>query len=254
MSSTESDARPPGCRPTGRVSSAAHRLHATVREWGSTILGILYESWGDRARRFDRAHRVVWNFDTSWERKRYAQVLALAEAHSPPERWRNVLEVGCAKGVFTEQLARRCHNLTAIDISPLACAVARQRCSRFANVRVQQFDIVETAVAQPYDLVFALDLLEAIHGRRRLQSVIQRLEDAVAPGGLLVLSGSRLPPNMRRFGLGEWLLEGSDSQLRACATRPGLQLLACASFPERSGDAPDDYPEHLIAVLRKQGQ
>lgn len=229
-------------------------LPAAMREWGDTILGILYESWGDRGHRFDRAHQRVWNFDTDCERGRYIKALALAQQHLPAERWRNVLEVGCAKGVFTEQLAPVCRRLSACDISPVACAAAGERCSRFSNVRVEQFDIVEASLPEHYDVVFALDLLEAIHGKRRLEIVMERLENAVVPGGLLVLSSSRLPRSVRSSRFGKWLLEGADSHMQALARRSGLQLLECTNYPDSGELTPPGYPEHLIAVFKKASE
>lgn len=237
-------------RPFAR-RAIARLLRSAAGQWGETILGMLYESWGERARRFDRAHRYVWNFDTGWERARYATALLMAEQHLPAAPWGNVLEVGCAKGVFTEMLAPRCQSLIAIDISGIACAAAAERCSRFSHVRVEQFDIVPRALPEQYDVVFALDLLEAIHGKRRLRSLIERLEGSLAPGGLLVVSSSRLPPAVRRSPMGEWLLEGADSHLAAFARRPGLRLVAWRQFPENPDDAPAGYPEHLIAVFKQ---
>lgn len=65
-----------------------------------------------------------WQFATSpYETEKYRASMA-ALGHG---RYRLGLEVGCANGVLTSQLAPRCDALISIDVSGTALAHARQQ-------------------------------------------------------------------------------------------------------------------------------
>lgn len=66
-----------------------------------------------------------WQLDSNpFERERHTQMLrpSLSQASIT-----NALEVGCAAGAFTEQLAPYYQRLTVIDVVPQAIARTRQR-------------------------------------------------------------------------------------------------------------------------------
>jgi SAM-dependent methyltransferase len=214
------------------------------------VLGIVYEGWGDRKRRFDRAHARVWNYELPIERERYAHVIEAVTRQLGNTGWGNTLEIGCAQGVFTEQLALKSQPLTACDISPLACERTAERFVGNIKVFVQQHDITQDEIRGQYDLVFALDLLEAIHGRRRIEKVIDKLAAAVRPGGLLTISSSRLPEHMRKSRWARWLIEGGDNHLAFIEARSDLRLIYQEQYPEAGQETPD-YPQHTIAVFQK---
>lgn len=79
--------------------------------YADVAIGIVYESWGDRRQRFDRAHQRVWDYRAPIERKRYVRVLHVAQQHSAQDNWSNVLEVGCARGVHDGA----CSTLSSVD-------------------------------------------------------------------------------------------------------------------------------------------
>lgn len=220
-----------------------------LREYLDVLVGMAYESWGQRASRFDRAHRRVWDFNTAGNLERFSTVIATAARHLPVEKWKSVLEVGCAKGVFTEMLAGHCHLLTACDVSQVACDAAAQRCAAWPNVRIQRVDLVREQLLGQYNVVFALDLLEALHGRSRIATAIDKMAAALAPGGLLVYSGSRLPAPMRQDVWTRWLPEGADLHVRILEEHKDLQLMNIAEF---NGTAESAIPPHLLAVLARK--
>jgi len=221
-----------------------------VSEYADIALGIVYEGWGDRRRRFDRAHKRVWDYEVRVERERYARVLRAVGQYAGPGGWGEVLEVGCAQGVFTADLAPHCQSLLACDISPLACARAAERCRPYAQARVEQCDVAHGNLPGQFDLVFALDLLEALHGRERVMDVADKLVNAVRPGGLLVFSGSRLPERMRGSWWARSLIEGGDMHLACLLDRAGVRLIHQGLYPEDRREIPG-YPHHLIAVIRR---
>lgn len=219
-------------------------------EYADVMLGIVYEGWGDRRRRFDRAHQRVWDYEVPVERERYARILSVAQQHSTEDGWGDVLEAGCAQGVFTMQLAAHCQSLIACDISPLACERTAERCKPYAHVWVKQNDITQERLSGRFDMVFALDLLESLHGHQRIIDVADKLLDAVCPGGLLIFSGSRLPEQMRDSWWARRLIEGADNHLALLLSRVDVRLAHQESYPEVGREIPG-YPQHLIAIIQK---
>ncbi len=73
---------------------------------------------------FYARHDDPWGFDTRWyeERKR-----ALVMAALPRPRFRDVLELGCATGALTVELATRADRVLGVDASDEALARARER-------------------------------------------------------------------------------------------------------------------------------
>ncbi|HEX9002947.1 MAG TPA: SAM-dependent methyltransferase [Blastocatellia bacterium] len=232
-----------------RWPSQAHWL-VKASEYTDVMLGIVYEGWGDRRRRFDRAHQRVWDYEVPVERERYTRILSVTQQHLAEGGWGNVLEVGCAQGVFTTRLAPLCQSLTVCDISPLACERTAERCKPYAHVRVKQNDITRERLSGQFDLVFALDLLEAIHGCQRVVGVADKLIDAVRPGGLLIFSGSRLPEQMRETWWARRLIEGGDNHLACLLGRVDVRLVHRELYPETGCEVPG-YPHHLIAIIQK---
>jgi 2-polyprenyl-3-methyl-5-hydroxy-6-metoxy-1,4-benzoquinol methylase len=221
-----------------------------VSEYADVFLGIVYEGWGDRKRRFDRAHRKVWNYESPIERERYARVIEAVTRLSGNREWENVLEIGCAQGVFTNELASRSRSLTSSDISPLACERTAKRSANNVNVRIKQHDITLDEIPGHYDLVFALDLLEALHGRHRIEMVVHKLAGAVSPGGLLIVSSSRLPENMRDSWWARRLIEGGDNHFALIKAQTDLRSVYEELYPQ-AGQELHDYPQHLIAIFQK---
>lgn len=232
-------------RLLSRVSSLVK-----VSEYADVLLGIVYEGWGDRRRRFDRAHQRVWDYEVPVERERYVRILQAARRHSQQSSWGEALEVGCAQGIFTMELAPHCQSLTACDISPLACERATERCEPYAHVRIKQIDITQEKLSGQFDLVFALDLLEALHGCQRIVDAANELINAVRPNGLLIFSGSRLPEQMRDSWWARRLIEGADNHLACLLGRIDTRLVYQELYPEAGLEIPG-YSQHLIAIIQK---
>lgn len=89
-----------------------------------------------------------WGFTARWyeERKR-----ALTLASLPRRRYPRALEIGCSIGVLTSELAERCDDLLAIDISPIAAERARERVGSRARVEVR--DAGAALPTGPFDLI-----------------------------------------------------------------------------------------------------
>jgi SAM-dependent methyltransferase len=126
-----------------------------------------------------------WKTESSaYERGKFERTLAAIPA-GPVHR---ALDVGCSTGVLSAMLAGRCDELTAVDFSERAAAVARRRLAGLSGVRVERLDLPAGMPAGPFDLVVCSEVLwywspaDVLDGLRRIES-------ALAPGGALIAVG-----------------------------------------------------------------
>jgi SAM-dependent methyltransferase len=97
-----------------------------------------------------------WRYDSSeYERAKYVATLDALDAHT----FGSALEVGCSIGAFTELLADRCAELTALDFSTRAVGLARKRLSGRTNVRIVEASFPEQAPAGIWDLIVCSEVL-----------------------------------------------------------------------------------------------
>jgi SAM-dependent methyltransferase len=109
----------------------------------------------------------------------------------PPRAWR-ILDAGCGTGVSTDYL---CHlnpgaTVLAVDISPGALAVARERTrrsgarDRVADLRLEERSLLDLAGEAPFDHINSVGVL---HHLRDPAAGLRALADLLAPAGLLHL-------------------------------------------------------------------
>ena len=109
----------------------------------------------------------------------------------PPRAWR-ILDAGCGTGVSTDYL---CHlnpgaSVLAIDISPGALAVARERTrrsgagDRVADLRLEQRSLLDLAGEGPFDHINSVGVL---HHLRDPEAGLRALAERLAPDGLIHL-------------------------------------------------------------------
>ena len=97
-----------------------------------------------------------WSFATSeYERAKYLVTLAaLSKQH-----YSSALEVGCSIGVFTLQLADRCHHLLAVDAAAAPLAQARLRCAGLPGVEINQGFIPSQWPDAEFDLILLSEII-----------------------------------------------------------------------------------------------
>ena len=150
-----------------------------------------------------------WDFAGPLGTRRHAAVLAYLERFCPRDA--DILEVGCAEGMFTERLATRCRSLLAVDTSPIALERARRRCAWGEHVRFAEWDLRTDPVSGTFDAVVAMDVLECIHAPNSLRTARQKLVASLRPGGGLFLTSTRQPLEpenawwSRRLLRGRWI-------------------------------------------------
>jgi SAM-dependent methyltransferase len=134
-----------------------------------------------------RLARDPWQYSSSYEQWKYEQELQLL----PSIPFSQALELGCAEGIFTVQLAARVEHLVAADISPIALMRANQRCvlQQCENVRLIQFDITQDELPpERFDLIVCSEVLYYVGSQTVLREVAEKLAQSLKPNGYLLTS------------------------------------------------------------------
>ncbi len=134
-----------------------------------------------------RLTRDPWNYSSPYQQWKYEQELQLL----PPTPISLALELGCAEGIFTIQLASRVEHLVAADISATALMRANQRCvlQQCENVRLIQFDLTQDELpAERFDLIICSEVLYYIGNQAILREITEKLAKSLKPNGYLLTS------------------------------------------------------------------
>ena len=152
-----------------------------------------------------------WRFATSpYELGRYATILS-SLAH---DRYQRCFEPGCSIGVLTEGLSSLCGQVEAIEISPAAAALARDRCAARPNVTVHCAGLADYAPAS-FDLL-VLSEVGYYFSAPELQGILRRCVRNLKIHGTMLAS--------------HWLGSSSDHVLdgdavhETIASTPGIRL------------------------------
>ena len=122
-----------------------------------------------------------WKFRTSdYEREKYAATLSALTKPS----YHSGLEVGCAIGVLTALLARRCEQLLAVDGSKIAVEEAKRELLPNVQFEVRCFpcDLPEAA----YDLIMLSEVLYYFT-KQDLEKVADDCAKALKMGGEIIM-------------------------------------------------------------------
>lgn len=96
-----------------------------------------------------------------------------------------VLELGCAVGTFTEELAPVASEVLAVDVSQAAVEQVRRRLRDHPHVRASAMTVPTEFPDGPFDLVVASDVLYYL-AVNELGRCVSRIEAALAMGGVFV--------------------------------------------------------------------
>lgn len=102
------------------------------------------------------------------------------------------LELGCAIGVNTKALARRCLRLVALDASATAIKQARRHCRHTEGVHFVQATLPEGLPDGTFDLVVVSEVAYYLSARD-MHRLIERLGPRLAPGARLVALHHTVP-------------------------------------------------------------
>lgn len=96
------------------------------------------------------------------------------------------LEIGCSIGVLTRMLASRCDRVLALDVAETALAAARDRCAGLDGVAFHRMVVPGDWPPGHFDLILLSEVVYYLD-RDAVARLIQRLRQAVAPGGDVML-------------------------------------------------------------------
>ena len=182
-----------------------HLLHTAPRGWAGAIAAFLTHHHAAILRRaelrtgaadgrpqvWDRARWESlfvapdpWGYGSDYEQTKYEQTLELL----PEGRIPRALELACAEGHFTVQLAPRVASLLAADIAAQALERAAARCVGMDHVSFRQIDMRRDALPTGFDLIVCSEVLYYIGDGSDLRRFARRLAAALVPGGHLLVA------------------------------------------------------------------
>jgi LmbE family N-acetylglucosaminyl deacetylase/SAM-dependent methyltransferase len=132
-----------------------------------------------------REHPDGWDFG-SWYEARKRQVLLAA---LPRQRYRSVLELGCATGVLTARLAERSDQVLGVDIAEAPLQLARRH---VPTARFERRTVPDEWPAGEFDLV-VLSEVGYYLSEADLDRVIDRILGSLTPDGSIVACHWRHP-------------------------------------------------------------
>lgn len=184
-----------------------------------------------RARTTDRNDRTAfwnsyfatedpWNYGSLYEQEKYQRQLEILPA-GPIGR---ALELACAEGHFTRQLAPRVGHLTATDISAIAVERARARCSDQPNIEFGVLDFAADTLPGGMDLIFCSEVLYYLDDLAELRRIAKKFAAALAPGGSFISAHAFvLRDNVEKTGF-DWNTFGAQAISETLAATEGLVL------------------------------
>ncbi len=160
-----------------------------------------------------------WDYGSAYETGKYRRTLDLLPS-GPIDA---ALELACAEGHFTRLLALRVGHLTAADIADRALARAAERCRGLPDIAFRRLDLETDPLPAGLDLIVCSEVLYYLADEAALRRVAERLRDALAPGGHLVMAHAFvLADEPGRTGFDWDHPFGAAAIARVFAATPGL--------------------------------
>ncbi|EDL48059.1 class I SAM-dependent methyltransferase [Erythrobacter sp. SD-21] len=139
-----------------------------------------------RRERFDTlfaADPDPWDFETSsYERSKRAQTIAALGCR----RFRIALEIGCATGVLTKELAKVCDRIIGIDVSDCALSIAQKRLRDISNIELRQGEIPNEWPAGLFNLVVFSEVLYFL-SEQEIRDASARARQSMTGNGVCLL-------------------------------------------------------------------
>lgn len=125
-----------------------------------------------------------WGYTSAYEQTKYEQTLDML----PDGPIESALEIACAEGHFTAQLAPHVQQLVAADISQKALDRTAERCKDSTHINYRQLDLARDQIKEQFDLITCSEVLYFMHDYKHLRKVAQKLTKALKPNGYLIMA------------------------------------------------------------------
>jgi peptidoglycan/xylan/chitin deacetylase (PgdA/CDA1 family)/SAM-dependent methyltransferase len=162
-----------------------------------------------------------WNYGSLYEQQKYQRQLDIL----PEGPIGKALELACAEGHFTVQLAPRVEHLLATDIAAKALARTRKRCAPHRNIDYQLLDFSAEPLPGGMDVILCSEVLYYLSSEAELRRIALKIAAALQPGGCLVTAHAYLlKDNLSRTGFDWDIVYGAEVIHRVFTETPGLIL------------------------------
>ena len=104
----------------------------------------------------------------------------------PKVQFKNAFEIGCAIGVLSQKLAKKCDRLLSVDHSEVGLGEARKRCAGLPQVRFEQMQIPQQFPTEKFDLILFSEVGYYLT-MPDLLTTKQKIIDQLLPGGYLLM-------------------------------------------------------------------
>lgn len=136
-----------------------------------------------------RCKKDPWNYSSSaYEKEKYGETLEAISGR----KFRRILEVGCAEGVFTDMLAAYGDELFAVDVSKTALERAKCRNAENHHVKFDCINIENECLQGKFDLILCSEVLCYLDTPERVAKVRDKMTECLEPGGCFLLVHMRL--------------------------------------------------------------
>ncbi|UOA21213.1 putative glycosyltransferase EpsJ (plasmid) [Sulfitobacter indolifex] len=168
------------------------------------------------------ANQDPWDYSNRYEQTKYEQTLALL----PQRKFGRALELACAEGHFTQQLAPLVEQLIATDISATALERAKEACASFDNITYQQLDLKNGQIPEKFDLIVCSEVLYYFESRKVLAKIARKLAKSLAPGGMILMAHGKIAVNAPKETGFDWGHPFDSRSIREIfAKDPGLIIV-----------------------------
>jgi peptidoglycan/xylan/chitin deacetylase (PgdA/CDA1 family)/SAM-dependent methyltransferase len=162
-----------------------------------------------------------WKYSSPYEQEKYQRQIALL----PKEKIGRALELGCAEGHFTVQLAPQVGHLLATDISSKALKRTQARCAQHDNIDYRILDFSAAPIPGDMDLIVCSEILYYLADEAELRKIAPAIVAALKPGGCIVMAHAHaVQDNMARTGFDWDSVYGVDVIHRVFSEISGLAL------------------------------
>jgi 2-polyprenyl-3-methyl-5-hydroxy-6-metoxy-1,4-benzoquinol methylase len=173
------------------------------------------------------------------EAERFAVTFEVLDS-SLHDRFEDVVELGCAEGIFTERLAPRCDHIDALDFSEVALERARTRLAGHSGITFRRWDMRRDPLKKSYDLVVAMGVLTSLYRPYDVRRVRDKIIGAMRPGAFMLFSDVRQSLVFEDAWWGKYFLRGGEQIRRLLSSDSRLEKIKSA-----------DTATHVFALYRK---